>query len=76
MGRVTVRALTEYTDVDQITIADYNEGRAREVAASLKSSESSRSSGSSGSSNIVVEEHFLLTNNIVRRRGMHASKEY
>src|SRR6266699_3517068 len=38
MGRVTVRALAEYADVDQITIADYNEGRAREVAASLESS--------------------------------------
>ena len=30
MGRVTVRTLTEYEDVDQITIADYNEERARE----------------------------------------------
>ncbi len=38
MGRVTVRALAEHADVDQITIADYNEGRAREVAASLNSS--------------------------------------
>ncbi|MFL5628546.1 MAG: saccharopine dehydrogenase family protein [Ktedonobacteraceae bacterium] len=38
MGRVTVRALAEYADVDQITIADYNEGRAHEVAGSLKSS--------------------------------------
>ena len=38
MGRVTVRALTEYADVDQITIADYHEGRARELAASLQSS--------------------------------------
>jgi saccharopine dehydrogenase-like NADP-dependent oxidoreductase len=56
MGRVTVRALSEYTDVDQITIADYNEGRAREVAASLKSSESSRSSRSSGSSRIAVKQ--------------------
>ncbi len=37
MGRVTVRALTEYPDVDQITLADYNEVRAREVAASLYS---------------------------------------
>ena len=53
MGRVTVRALTEYTDVDQITIADYNEGRAREVAASLKSS---KSSGSSESSRIAVKQ--------------------
>lgn len=38
MGRVTVRTLTEYADVDQITIADYHEGRARELAASLQSS--------------------------------------
>ena len=38
MGRVTVRTLTEYEDVDQITIADYNEKRARELAATLKSS--------------------------------------
>jgi saccharopine dehydrogenase-like NADP-dependent oxidoreductase len=38
MGRVTVRALSEYEDVDQITIADYNEERAREVASSLQSS--------------------------------------
>ncbi len=38
MGRVTVRALTEYGDVEQITIADYNEERAREVASSLYSS--------------------------------------
>lgn len=37
MGRVTVRALSEYEDVDQITLADFNEARAREVAASLKS---------------------------------------
>jgi len=35
MGRVTVRALTEYEDVDQVTIADYNEERAHEVASSL-----------------------------------------
>jgi saccharopine dehydrogenase-like NADP-dependent oxidoreductase len=35
MGRIAVRALTEYADVDQITIADYNEERAHEVAASL-----------------------------------------
>ncbi|HET7640823.1 MAG TPA: saccharopine dehydrogenase NADP-binding domain-containing protein [Ktedonobacteraceae bacterium] len=48
MGRVTVRTLTEYADVDQITLADYNEDRAREVAATLKSSKSSGSSGSSG----------------------------
>ncbi len=38
MGRVTVRTLTEYEDVDQITIADYNEARARELAAALHSS--------------------------------------
>ncbi|HEX6551819.1 MAG TPA: saccharopine dehydrogenase NADP-binding domain-containing protein [Ktedonobacteraceae bacterium] len=38
MGSVTVRALTEYEDVDQITIADYNEERARDVAATLNSS--------------------------------------
>lgn len=38
MGRVTVRTLTEYEDVDQITIADYNEEHARELAAALKSS--------------------------------------
>ena len=38
MGRITVRALSEYEDVDQITIADYSEERAREVASSLNSS--------------------------------------
>ena len=38
MGRVTVRALTAYDDVDQVTIADYNEQRAHEVAAALHSS--------------------------------------
>jgi lysine 6-dehydrogenase len=38
MGRVTVRALSEYEDIDQITLADYNEARAQEVAASLQSS--------------------------------------
>lgn len=37
MGRITVRALTEYDDVDQITIADYNKSRAHELAATLKS---------------------------------------
>src|SRR5436305_13501069 len=37
MGRVTVRALTEYPDIDQITIADYDEGRAYAVACSLNS---------------------------------------
>ena len=35
MGRVTVRALSEYPDIDQVTIADYHEGRARELAESL-----------------------------------------
>ncbi len=38
MGRVTIRTLIEYEDVDQVTIADYNEERAREVASSLASS--------------------------------------
>src|SRR2546425_8883623 len=37
MGRIAVRTLSEYQDVDQITIADYNEDRAHEVAATLKS---------------------------------------
>ena len=37
MGRIAVRTLTEYKDIDQITIADYNEERAHEVAASLGS---------------------------------------
>ncbi len=37
MGRITVRTLTEYEDVDQITLADYNEDRAREVAATFHS---------------------------------------
>ena len=38
MGRITVRTLIEYEDVDQVTIADYNEERAREIAATLGSS--------------------------------------
>src|SRR5438876_4148320 len=38
MGRIAVCTLTEYSDIDQITIADYNEDRAHEVAASLHSS--------------------------------------
>ena len=38
MGRIAARTLTEYTDIDQITIADYNEERAQEVAASLHKS--------------------------------------
>ncbi len=37
MGRVTVRALCEYDDIDLVTIADYNEARAQELAASLNS---------------------------------------
>jgi saccharopine dehydrogenase-like NADP-dependent oxidoreductase len=35
MGRVAVRTLTEYGDIERITIADYNEVRAHEVAAAL-----------------------------------------
>ncbi len=38
MGRIAVRSLIEYEDVDQVTIADYNEERAHEVAADLNSS--------------------------------------
>lgn len=38
MGRVTVRALSEYADIDRVTVADYHEGRARELAESLNSS--------------------------------------
>ena len=38
MGRVTVRALLEYPNIERVTIADYHEGRARELAASLGSS--------------------------------------
>jgi saccharopine dehydrogenase-like NADP-dependent oxidoreductase len=38
MGRIAVRTLTEYDDVDQVTIADYNEERAHEVASTLRSS--------------------------------------
>src|SRR5579864_7089884 len=38
MGRIAVRTLSEYSDVDQVTIADHNEERAREVAAALHSS--------------------------------------
>ncbi|HEY6287513.1 MAG TPA: saccharopine dehydrogenase NADP-binding domain-containing protein [Ktedonobacteraceae bacterium] len=38
MGRIAVRTLTEYADIDQISIADYNAERAHEVAASLQSS--------------------------------------
>lgn len=37
MGRVTVRTLLEYPDIEQVTIADYHEERAREVAESLRS---------------------------------------
>lgn len=38
MGRITVRTLVEYPDVDHITIADYHGERARELAATLGSS--------------------------------------
>lgn len=38
MGRVTVRALTEYDEIERITIADYHEARARDLADSLSSS--------------------------------------
>lgn len=38
MGRVTVRALTEYDEIDHITIADYHEGSARALATVLNSS--------------------------------------
>jgi len=38
MGRIAVRTLTEYEDVGQVTIADYNEERAHEVASALNSS--------------------------------------
>jgi saccharopine dehydrogenase-like NADP-dependent oxidoreductase len=38
MGRIAVRTLSEYEDVDQVTIADYNEEHAHEVAADLNSS--------------------------------------
>lgn len=37
MGRIAVRALTEFSDVDSIIIADYNEERGHEVAAALAS---------------------------------------
>src|SRR5260370_7213271 len=38
MGRIALRRLNEYSDVDQVTIADHNEERAREIAAALHSS--------------------------------------
>ena len=38
MGRVTVRALSEYDDVEQVTVADYSTERARELAAALQES--------------------------------------
>jgi len=38
MGRIAVRTLLEFEDIDQVTIADYNEERALEVASSLASS--------------------------------------
>ena len=41
MGRVTVRALSEYDDVEQVTIADYNAERAHELAAAINSSRAS-----------------------------------
>lgn len=37
MGRITVRSLAEYPDIDQVTIADYNGERAADLAASLGS---------------------------------------
>jgi saccharopine dehydrogenase-like NADP-dependent oxidoreductase len=37
MGRVTVRTLLDYDDIDQVTIADYSEERAQKLAASLDS---------------------------------------
>lgn len=37
MGRITVRTLTEDADIERITIADYSEERAREVATHLAS---------------------------------------
>src|SRR5579875_94812 len=36
MGRVTVRALSEYDDVERVTIADYNAERVYELAAALR----------------------------------------
>jgi saccharopine dehydrogenase-like NADP-dependent oxidoreductase len=38
MGRITVRALTEYPEITQITLADYHEHRAHAVATALNSS--------------------------------------
>ena len=38
MGRVSARTLAEHGDVDRVTIADYHEGRARELADALASS--------------------------------------
>ncbi|HVB61961.1 MAG TPA: saccharopine dehydrogenase NADP-binding domain-containing protein [Ktedonobacteraceae bacterium] len=38
MGRVTARALTEYDEIDRVTIADYHEGSARALATALNSS--------------------------------------
>ena len=37
MGRIAVRALLNYPEIDQITIADYHEARARELAERLGS---------------------------------------
>ncbi len=38
MGRVTARALTEYDEIDRVTIADYHDGSARALATALNSS--------------------------------------
>ena len=42
MGRVTVRALSEYDDIAQVTVADYNEARAHELAAVIKEQQTRR----------------------------------
>lgn len=41
MGRITVRALTDYTDIEQVIVADYNLPRAEEVVAALTSTNAS-----------------------------------
>lgn len=38
MGRITVRTLTDYPDIEQIIVADYNLARAQEVASAIQSS--------------------------------------
>ncbi len=38
MGRITMRTLTEYSDIARITLADYQEERAHEVASALNDS--------------------------------------